>query len=237
MGWYMLYTFPSDYSDGLPVWYEVRDNGCLLCVNTGINTGDGYMFSDGNWSTGIADGDRGLSSEPQILYSDLDVYCLSNGKYSMVYDGYYDYNIGGTGGGSVDEDMSIGERIISTLLSIPISILEGLSNLFKTLFVPSFNPMTEFLNLLQEKIPIAMQLYSIIHNFVSELGNYDYDNYVPSIMLSFNGAFGLYDSYNLLDVSWYLPYRNIVNAIATGFIYLYFVFSTYKNLHKVIRGI
>ena len=237
---YLLAEFPKTIEDELPIWYEVCSDGDIQ-LSSGLLCSrylEGYRYKDGEWLTNIAPLDKALEDAPQILYSDIDIYKLEDGKYTMVYDGEYDFSPAtDTDSNTDDDEQSLLERIISAILSLPSKLIDGLMNLLKTLFVPSYNPMTELLELLNEKIPIAMQLYAIIHNFISKLGDFDYSDYTCEITLNLGGLFGLDGSYNVFDFSWYLPYRNIVNCILTGFIYLWFIFSTFKNLSKTIRGL
>lgn len=325
LGVNMLYAFPKSCNSDNPVWYEKSISSLdgsvtylLNCDSSVRNSSTGYMYNSfGSWSCNVEAWEKSLSTIPDILYSDVSIQVLSDSSSvpdlpvgsetettttvpeaekettttaleTSTSDSYYD-----------DNDTSSG--IFGVLNSISSWFANFFSNFHSflfNLFVPSFSPITEFLDLLQSKFPIGQQMYVIAGGFIYYCDFYDYTDYEPYIPLVFSGSYytnmplmykcdncGLimsvddymnnncyckcgftevsdyYNSspsyfgydvaskflssvpeyykgvYNILDASWYAPYRDIVNNVLSCFIWLGFAFSVIKYIPKMLGGI
>lgn len=60
-------------------------------------------------------------------------------------------------------------------------------------------------------------------------------NYAPSLSLNFNHKY-LNGNYKIIDLSWYLPYKTFGDTIICGFVYLGFIWTTFKYAHSLISG-
>lgn len=224
---YMLLGIPRDVNSNLPISLDSYDTVCLLESDSKVSSQFvGYMWDSSklSWVDNVEAWGKSVSSVPQILYSDCDIWVYNGEDWILNYDGYVDYNpanSGGSSGGSSSDSEEDKE-------------LNKFQQFLVDLFVPTFSPVEDMFDLMHDKIPIVTQLYAFVYNFITLCDNFDFTNYEPRVYMNFSGAFGVDDEVNVFDVSWYQPYRDTVNAILSAFLWLGFAFSVYKKIPSLL---
>jgi len=131
---------------------------------------------------------------------------------------------------------TINANLLQGFKDVVNGITTGFENVLVKLFKPTFTPFTELHELMQEKIPIAGQLYGLLGAYIAVLNEFDYVDYVPEVTMNIN-YYGFKGEVDVFDVSWYEPYRDTVNAILSVFMWLVFGISAYKSIPKLLGGI
>jgi len=111
-------------------------------------------------------------------------------------------------------------------------ILKGIAKLF----IPTSAPVKDMFDLLDKKLPIATQLYSILFSYVKIFENYDYTDYRPTIVMHMGGWYGVGDV-EVINFDWYRPYRDYVNIFLSGVLWLAFGVSLFKKIPSLIKGV
>lgn len=60
-------------------------------------------------------------------------------------------------------------------------------------------------------------------------------NDAPSLSLNFNHKY-MNGNYKIIDFSWYAPYKTYGDAIICGFVYLGFIWTSFKYAHSLLSG-
>lgn len=132
------------------------------------------------------------------------------------------------------------ETINNTLLNLGTSIVNGIINgftsLLKSLFIPSDNFFSEKIKPIEEKFGFVSQIVNLAKTVIDMCNNADVTP--PSFTVdlsSSNFSWDIGDSVTF-DFSWYAPYRDTVNAWLSGFMWLGFIWNTFRGLPGIING-
>lgn len=122
------------------------------------------------------------------------------------------------------------ELVISTITGLVTSIIDGLKNLFIDLFVPDENyfsdVLTELNDLFYAKFPVFEELKNLLNNvFV------DKTSVKPIFSITYMGT-----KYELDIFNGFESYIDIFKNIVSCYIWLHFIFRTYKRLPSIVQG-
>lgn len=227
IGKYMLLGIPKDVNSNLPISLDSYDTVCLLESDSKVSSQFvGYMWDSSklSWIDNVEAWGKSVSSVPQILYSDCDIWVYNGEDWILNYDGSVDYNpsnSGGSSGGSSSDSEEDKE-------------LNKIQQFLIDMFAPSGKPFVEFYELLRDKLPIGAQLYDLFGSFIYVLKQSNYSDSVPVINITFNNFFGYTGTFNLLDCNWYLPYRDLVHQVITAFVWFLYGWHVFKKLPSYI---
>ena len=135
---------------------------------------------------------------------------------------------------------NIVSSIYNVIISLPKLIAEAIGEVLKVLFIPSDEDIQEVKELMNEKLPIIPILTGFGDDVVEVLENPE--DYVSD--LEFGVDFGKAETYwdygesntNMMNLSWYLKYRDKVNDIIVGFAWLVFLWNLFGQLPSIISG-
>lgn len=126
------------------------------------------------------------------------------------------------------------QAVCDAIGGIAKAIGDVITEIFKFLFIPSEERLTAISNTIKEKFTfidsISLAVDSI-KNVLNNIGN------VPKINLQIS-ATKYTDSMNLdvIDMTWYTPFKAYGDLILTGFIYFAFVWRIFIRLSAIITG-
>lgn len=132
------------------------------------------------------------------------------------------------------------EALKNTVTSVGTTVVNGIvngfTNVLKTLFIPSDDYFSKKLEPIQAKFGFVKQIVNFAKSIISMLSN---DNISPPSftfdLSKLNTRYYMGDSVTI-DFNWYAPYRNSVNSFLSGFIWLHFIWNSFKSLPSIISG-
>lgn len=120
-------------------------------------------------------------------------------------------------------------------------LLDGLSSLLTDLFSPSEEAVDKLNTEVDTKLPLIGDLQSLGDDLVSTLenpGKSVKDLRMTTVVDLGKGSGQIKGAgqINLLDVSWYMEYKPLVDDIIIGFVWLVFLWNLYGALPSIIHG-
>ena len=113
-------------------------------------------------------------------------------------------------------------------------IVRLFSDLFNFLFVPSEERLTAIQNTVTDKFAFINSVNNGIGNvqdMMNNLGN------APKINISIPQSSYTNEMHlDVVDMTWYAPYKHYGDVIITGFVYIAFIWRIYINLSNIING-
>lgn len=131
--------------------------------------------------------------------------------------------------------------IWNAIIGIPKAILDGLIEILKALFIPSEDVTAKFQEQVDKKLPVIGDLQGVgddlVSNFSRESDPFSDARMTTQIDLSkaANGKYGT-AKIDLFDLSWYVPYRPLVDDIIVGFAWIVFLWNLYGAMPSIIHG-
>lgn len=128
------------------------------------------------------------------------------------------------------------QAIKDSISSAVSSIINGFTNALKTLFLPSETYFSDKIKPIEDKFKFALEFIDLAKHIVALITNGDVAS--PSFTLDLSAANTKYALGNSVTISfdWYAPYRDTVNRFLSGFIWLGFIWRTFKGLPGIISG-
>lgn len=130
-------------------------------------------------------------------------------------------------------------EIITHILDLPKKIGEMLKELFEKLFVPRDGYMQEKIDMLADKFPIVEDVRLISNSFKSFISGITSDR-PPVVTLNLGSATNKYKygggTLNVLDMSWYAPYKKTSDALFGSFLWLVFSWRVIHRIPSIING-
>ena len=129
--------------------------------------------------------------------------------------------------------------IAESIGNLANNIKEGLIDGLKGLFVPEEGYFDSKFQELTAKFAFWRSITDTIDVFKNFFENHNF-NEPPTITVNLSSAQGDYDygqSAMAIDLSWYEPYRDVVDAILSGILWLFFVWNTWNDLPNLINGV
>lgn len=121
--------------------------------------------------------------------------------------------------------LDLGQRVIE----LPCKIIELLKELFELLFVPEKTPVDDIKDIIDKKFPVINQITDIVNGLFVKYGD---TTATPRFTVTYKGQ-----TYNILNLDWYIPYRNIVCGIIICIAWLSFVFWLVRFVPKMLGGV
>lgn len=128
------------------------------------------------------------------------------------------------------------QAIKDGISSAASSVVSGFANALKSLFLPSETYFSDKIKPIEDKFKFAVEFIDLAKHIVALITNGDVAP--PSFTLdlsSVNTKYALGDSVTI-SFDWYAPYRDTVNRFLSGFIWLGFIWRTFKCLPDIISG-
>lgn len=131
--------------------------------------------------------------------------------------------------------------IWSAITGLGSSIVGGIRELLVSLFSPSEDGVNNLNSQVDEKLPVIGDLQSLGDELVSTLenpGGSANDLRMTTVVDLGKGRGSILGSaqINILDVTWYLEYKPLVDDIIVGFAWLVFLWNLYGQLPSIIHG-
>lgn len=114
-------------------------------------------------------------------------------------------------------------------------IIELLSDLLKTLFIPDKESFTAITDMVSEKLSFIDSIKIAVNSINDLISN---SGTSPKITINipeskyWNGG-----NVTIIDMSWYKPFKAYGDLILTGFMYVFFIWRVWINLPNTINGI
>lgn len=134
------------------------------------------------------------------------------------------------------------KRILDAIVGWVQALLDGLTKLLTSLFVPSEESVTKLHDAVGEKLPLISDLQDFGDSFADTLQNPERaarsTNHFTSIVdVSGKNGVSYGDAqFDVLDVSWYLEYKPMGDDIIEGVVWLVFLWNLYGALPRIIHG-
>lgn len=176
----------------------------------------------------------GSYNVPYIYHSDLDLFVCDewnvwNGQIAYVGDDERPLvSIVDPDSPEADEQDTLIDRF-----------LNGFSNLFKSLFVPSSGFFDAKVNYMKSKFSFYEAISSTGAAILDFFTETDFSE-PPKITVNLSAARSKYnygETAVCLDMSWYEEYKPYVDAFLSGVLWLVFGWNTFKNLPSIISGV
>lgn len=121
------------------------------------------------------------------------------------------------------------------------SIIDGIIGGLQSLFLPSEESLNSFSGEVDEKLPIINDVQELGDQFVAAIENPAQavnDLRMTTVVDLGQGGGQITGNaqINLLDVSWYLEYKPLVDDVIVGFVWLVFLWNLFGQLPNIIHG-
>lgn len=121
------------------------------------------------------------------------------------------------------------------------SIIDGIIGGLQSLFLPSEDSLNSFSGEVDEKLPIINDVQELGDQFVAAIENpaqavNDLRMTTVVDLGQGGGQIAGNAQINLLDVSWYLEYKPLVDDVIVGFVWLVFLWNLFGQLPNIIHG-
>lgn len=113
------------------------------------------------------------------------------------------------------------------------SFWEGLTNILKSLFVPSEEAINSLVNSVKshfEFVETIQETSQLIKDMFNNTEN------LPKITLTLPENKWYNGQVVVMDLSWYAPYKEYGDTIISAFIYVFFLWRIFINLPNIISG-
>lgn len=120
-----------------------------------------------------------------------------------------------------------------------MSIVDGIKNVLVEVFIPSDDFLDNKINSLRERFSFADSIIGTA-NILFDFFKTQTFNTPPKLDINLKTANSKYDygsSALALDMSWYTPYKPSVDIILSGFLWVVFIWNTFKDLAGIISGV
>lgn len=130
------------------------------------------------------------------------------------------------------------QNVINTILGIPKTIIDLLGEAFKLWFVPKEGYFDNPLDKLKAKFAFISDIQTVAEHFIDVVKN-TANATPPTINIDLSKVDSKFNLGGNVSISfaWYAKYRNTVNNFLAGFIWLTFLWNTYKDLPNIINGV
>lgn len=128
------------------------------------------------------------------------------------------------------------QSIKNAVVGLGNTIINGIVDSLKMLFIPSDDFFAEKLSPFNGAFGFVGQFVQLAKSIIDMCSNPNVA--APSFTIdlsSSNFSWDLGDSVTI-SFAWYEPYRNTVNAWLSGFMWLGFIWNTFKDLPGIING-
>lgn len=219
---YNVTNWTYDYSDRS---YQLTlESGVVLSVTFGV---DGVLIVEGDKTYNLQYNSGGGGVEPSPSPSPSPSPTPTPGPTPTP---------------PVDPDEPGGSGgIIDAILNLGKTILDGILGVLKAFFIPSEKAMTDFSDNVNLKLPLIADLQDLGDELVSTLENPAQS--VADLRMSTTvdlgkKADGIYGGaqVDILDMSWYMEYKPMVDDIVVGMFWLVFLWNLYGQLPAIIHG-
>lgn len=130
-------------------------------------------------------------------------------------------------------------NVVDTLKGIVTSIIDGFTELLKTLFIPSDEYWKGKFDYLFAKFEWVNSLIDSVNIITDYFTTTDFSQ-PPKVTLNLtleNSKYDFGDSAVVLDLTWFADYRSMVHRILSGFMWLFFLWNLFKELPSIISGV
>lgn len=128
--------------------------------------------------------------------------------------------------------LNLGSSIASGLDTLGNFLLDGIT----FLFVPSDGFMENEVTELKERFSFADSIMNTVNSIFGIMSVQTVSDVAPSLHFDMNIR-GTVKRVEVLDLSWYAPYKSYGDSILSGIIILGFIWSTYTRLPNIVSGI
>lgn len=222
-----------EYDDNCYNMYIDRYDICIIHNATYTNSSDTMIFSNTSSNSYNIDSD--------VYYGETDIETLtetdSESEYHGGVLGWFQQIYNNISGGFTNIGNSISSFVSSVggwfsdtwdyITDIPNQIIEGLEDLF----IPTVNPFTSAYNIVITYFPFVEQVRQLALQLVS---SEFYGNDIPTFTVDFSHFGG--GSVEIVDLSFYQPYRAIVHGIIIALSYSVFIMHLVKRLPTILTG-
>lgn len=129
---------------------------------------------------------------------------------------------------------AIGEAITTGLSNIIQPILDGI----KAIFLPDIDNIREKVDIVKGKFAFVDNIKEVSSDLIDFMQNEDAK--IPVIYINLGASKGKINyggNTKILDLTWYAPYKPVVDAFIIGFSYLMFFWMVWKRLPDIISGV
>ena len=174
----------------------------------------------------IANGDEDAEIEKPTTSTDTDTTTPTNTASSAQWSSLWDWL----------------QRLLDGILSIPSAILDGLSSLLQSLFVPSEAVLAETKTAYESKFVFATQIDTWIDDLMEIMSNpEDYASNL-TFTVDMSKATDTYWDYgdsksNAFNMSWYMQYKDTVDDIIVGIAWLVLLWNLHGQLPSIISAV
>lgn len=145
-------------------------------------------------------------------------------------------------GGIVTSILDLGSKIFNLGATIVSGLLDGLQKLLVALFMPKEESIRELETRVAEKLPFISdlqdfgdQLTGVLTNPAAIARNVNFTTVVDLGRKSGGVSYGTGQA-NLLDMTWYLDYKPLVDSVIEGVAWLVFLWNLYGAIPGIIHG-
>lgn len=127
---------------------------------------------------------------------------------------------------------------MDSILSLPIAIINGIRDVLTSLFIPSEGYFQDRWMDIRSRFPFVDSI-SVTVDSVLDFFKETAFNEPPKINVHLNFANSDYNwggEAVYIDMSWYEPYKPIVDAFLSAWIWITFIFRLWKRLPGIISG-
>ena len=128
------------------------------------------------------------------------------------------------------------QKIFNGILAIPQAIIDGITVVLEYLFVPDLTGVQELVDVYSHKFNWVSDLYVFFEDFVDRLTC----NEPPKIPINLDNAESKYDwggETYVLDMSWYARYKDSVDTILSGILWIFFLWRLFRRIPDIISGV
>lgn len=140
-----------------------------------------------------------------------------------------------------DKFVGVLNKILNAIETLASAIASAIGSILSTLFIPSEETLQKVKDLLDEKLPLINQLTLWFDSFNDVLNNPD--GYASDLVFTvdFSKSDGSFlfarKSINMLNLTWYLKYKSMVDDIIVGIGWLIFLWNLYGQLPNIISAV
>lgn len=136
---------------------------------------------------------------------------------------------------SITSVFNIIKNIYDFIVSIPQLIIDGITEVLKTLFIPQNNYFNEKITNFKEHFGFVTSIVEGASAFIDvfkneEIGTIEID------LQDINSKYDFGGKVYVLSFDWYTPYKERGDEIISCFLWVAFFINTYKSLSSIING-